>query len=62
MLGGYLVKRYDVVRSQSSDREIHFIVSELDAVSDTNDLNETQIREIIKEEAQKPLHLTRGYE
>jgi hypothetical protein len=61
-VGGILVKRYDVVRSQSSDGEIHLIVCELSAVGSTDDLNETQIREIMKEEAQKPLHLAREYE
>ena len=57
-----MVKRFDVVKTQSSDGEIHLILTELklnDALSNTNDLNETEIREIMKKEAQKPLHLIR---
>lgn len=60
-----MVKKFDMVRTQSSDGEIHLILTELklgDALSNTSDLNETEIREIMKKEAQKPLHLTRKYE
>lgn len=60
-----MVKRFDVVRTQSSDGEIHLILTELklnDALNNTSDLNETKIREIMKKEAQKPLHLIREYE
>ena len=59
------VKRFDVVRTQSSDGEIHFILIELklDEVSrKKSELNETDIKEIMKKEAQKPLHLVREYE
>jgi hypothetical protein len=58
-----MVKRFDIVKTQSSDgEEIHLILTELklnDALNNTNDLNETEIREIMKKEAQKPLHLIR---
>jgi len=59
------VKRFDLVRTQSSDGEIHFIVSELkldEALNNESLSNETKIREIMKKEAQKPLHLIREYE
>jgi len=59
------VKRFDVVRTQSSDGEIHFILIELklDEVSrKESELKETDIKEIMKKEAQKPLHLVREYE
>jgi hypothetical protein len=59
------VKRFGIVKTQSSDGEIHFILTELklnDALNNTSDLNETKIREIMKKEAQKPLHLIREYE
>jgi len=57
-----MVKRFDVVRTQSADGEIHLILTELklnDDLSNTDDLEETEIREIMKKEAQKPLHLIR---
>jgi hypothetical protein len=60
-----MVKRFDVVRAQSADGEIHLILTEIklnDALNNTSDLNETEIREIMKKEAQKPLHLIREYE
>jgi hypothetical protein len=59
------VKRFDMVRTQSSDGEIHLILVELklnDTLNNTSNLNETEIREIMKKEAQKPLHLMREYE
>jgi hypothetical protein len=58
-------KRYEIVRTQSSDGEVHLILNELklnDASGNRSALNEAQIREIMKNEAQKPLHLTREYE
>jgi hypothetical protein len=58
-------KRYEIVRTQSSDGEIHLILNELrlnDAFNNRSELNETQIKEIMKNEAQKPLRLTREYE
>jgi len=60
-----IVKRYDVVRTQSPDGEIHLIISELKinaAFNNKSGLNETKIREIMKKEAQKPLLLIREYE
>jgi hypothetical protein len=60
-----IVKRFEMVKTQSSDGEIHIILSELklnDALNSTNGLNETKIREIMKKEAQKPLLLVREYE
>jgi len=57
-----MVKRFDVVRTQSADGEIHLILTELklnDDPEDANDLDETRIRELMKREAQKPLHLIR---
>jgi len=57
-----MVKRFDVVRTQSADGEIHLILTELklnDDLNNTDDLEETEIREIMKKEAQKPLHLIR---
>ena len=60
-----MVKRFEMVRTQSSDGEIHLILTDLklnDASNNTSDLNETEIREIMKKEAQKPLHLLREYE
>jgi hypothetical protein len=57
-------KRYEIVRTQSADGEIHLILNELkfNASNNRSTLNETQIREIMKNEAQKPLHLIREYE
>jgi hypothetical protein len=60
-----MVKRFDIVRTQSSDGEIHLILIELklnDTSNNTSDSNRTEIREIMKKEAQKPLHLMREYE
>jgi hypothetical protein len=56
-----MVKRFDIVRTQSADGEIHLILTELKLNDDLNntDLSETKIREIMKKEAQKPLHLVR---
>jgi len=57
-----MVKKYEIVRTQSSDGEIHLILSELklnDASSSRSELDENQIREIMKKEAQKPLRLIR---
>ena len=59
------MKRFEIVKTQSSDGEIHLILTELklnDASNNTSDLNETKIREIMRKEAQKPLHLKREYE
>ena len=54
------MKGYGAVKTQSSDGEIHVILTELeDSSNNTSYLNETQIREIMKAEAQKPLHLKR---
>jgi hypothetical protein len=58
-------KRYEIVGTQSVDGEIHLILNELkfnDVSNKRSTLNETQIREIMKNEAQKPLRLTREYE
>jgi hypothetical protein len=58
-------KRYEIVRTQSADGEIHFILNGFkfnDASYNRSTLNETQIREIMKNEAQKPLRLIREYE
>jgi hypothetical protein len=57
-------RRYEIVRIQSSDGEIHFILNGLkfNDADNRSTLNETQIREIMKNEAQKPLHLIREYE
>ena len=60
-----MVKRFGIVRTESSDGEIHLILTELklnDASNNTSDLNQTKIREIMRKEAQKPLHLKREYE
>ena len=60
-----MVKRFGMVRTQSSDGEIHLILIELklnDTSNNTSDSNRTEIREIMKKEAQKPLHLMREYE
>jgi len=57
-----MVKRFDMIRTQSSDGEIHLILTELkldDPLNDACDLDETKIREMMKKEAQKPLHLKR---
>jgi len=57
-----MVKRYGVLRTQSPDGEIHLILSELginEASRNGCELNETQIRKIMKAEAEKPLHLMR---
>ena len=57
-----MVKKYEVLRTQSPDGEIHLILSELvlcDASRKRSELDETQIRKIMKAEAQKPLHLMR---
>jgi hypothetical protein len=58
-------KRYEFVRTQSADGEIHFILNGFkfnDTSCSRSTLNETQIREIMKNEAQKPLRLIREYE
>jgi hypothetical protein len=57
-------KRYEIVRTQSVDGEIHFILNGLkfDDAENRSTLNKTQIREIMKNEAQKPLRLIREYE
>jgi hypothetical protein len=60
-----MVKRYEILRTQSSDGEIHLILGELElnnSSKDRSELDETQIRKIMKDEAQKPLHLLREYE
>jgi hypothetical protein len=60
-----MVKRYEILRTQSLDGEIHLILSELelsDASKNRSELDETQIRRIMKVEAQKPLLLLREYE
>ena len=65
LLNEQMRKRYDVVKTQFSDGEIHLILIESkpnDAPNNTSDLNETKIKEIMKKEAQKPLHLIREYE
>jgi len=57
-----MVKRFDMVKTQSSDGEIHLILTELkldDAPKNISDLDQTKIREMMKKEAQKPLHLIR---
>ena len=57
------MKGHGAVKTQSSDGEIHVILTELgDSSNSTSDLNETQIREIMRAEAQKPLHLKRESE
>jgi len=60
-----IVKNFKMVSAQSSDGEIHIILSELkfnDALNNKSELNETKIKEIMKREAQKPLLLAREYE
>ena len=60
-----VVKKFNVVSTQSSDGEIHIILSEPklnDIFNNTSELNEAKIREIMKKEAQKPLLLVREYE
>jgi hypothetical protein len=58
-------QRYEIVSTQSADGEIHLILNGRkfnDASNNRRLLNETQIREIMKNEAQKPLRLIREYE
>ena len=58
-------KRYAIVRTRSEDGEIHFILNGHKFDEDSNNrstLNETEIREFMKNEAQKPLLLIRQYE
>ena len=58
-------KRYEIVRTESADGEIHLILNGAKFNYTSNNrstLSETQIREIMKNEAQKPLHLIRQYE
>jgi len=58
-------KRYAIVRTQSEDGEIHFLLNGPKFDEDSNNtstLNETEIREFMKNEAQKPLLLIRQYE
>lgn len=60
-----MMNRYSIVRTQSLDGETHLIIGELklnDASNDRIELDETKIREIMKKEARKPLHLLREYE
>ncbi len=55
-------REYEIIKTQSLDGELHFILGDLEfesASSGKCDLNETQIKEIMKKEAQKPLLLTR---
>ena len=55
-------KRYEIVGTRSADGEFHFILNGFKfnyASNNRSALKETQIREIMKNEAQKPLHLTR---
>jgi hypothetical protein len=57
-----MVKRYEILRTQFQDGEIHLILSELkfnDASNSRSELDENQIRAIMKKEAQKPLRLMR---
>ena len=59
------VKGYGIIKTQSPDGEIHLILSELklnNVSNDRNELNDAQIKEIMKREAKKPLLLTREYE
>ena len=59
------VKKYQMVRTESPDGEIHLILTELKLDDDSNNrnvLDEIQIKKIMKDEAQKPLHLLREYE
>jgi hypothetical protein len=57
-------KRYEIVRTQSADGEIHLILNgfKFNGSDKRSTLNQTEIREIMKNEAQKPLHLIREYE
>ena len=50
-----------VIREQSSNGEVHFIVLEstLDETEETADFDETEMRAIMKKEASKPLLLLR---
>jgi hypothetical protein len=49
-----------VVRKQSSNGEIHFIIPELDEdVENTEDFDDSQLKMIMKKEASKPLLLLR---
>jgi len=60
-----MVKRFSVVETQSPDGEIHLILNEIKFgvnLKSYNKLDENKIREIMKREANKPLHLVREYE
>lgn len=57
-----IVKECQITRTQTLDGEIHFIIGELklnDASSGKCDLDQNQ-REIMRKEAQKPLHIMRA--
>ncbi len=57
-----MAREYEVIKTQSSDGELHLVLSELkinESFADKCDLDEAQIREIMRKEAQKPLLLTR---
>ena len=61
--GMKMVKNYAIKKTQSLDGELHFILCELkldDAPSEKCDLDRSQIKEIMKKEAQKPLLLSRN--
>ena len=60
-----MVRRYSVVETQSPDGEIHLILSDLKlkgGLENARSLNKARIKEIMKREAKKPLHLIREYE
>ena len=60
-----MVNGYKTVRTQSLDGETHLILIELklnDVSNSSSGLDETEIREIMKKEAKKPLNLLREYE
>ena len=64
-MGMELTKRYDVVETHSQDGEIHLIIVDLKldgSVENAHGLDETQIREVMKKEAEKPLKLRREFE
>lgn len=57
-----MAREFDIIRTQSLDGEIHFILAELklnESSADKCNLDEAQIKEIMRKEAQKPLLLTR---
>ena len=60
-----MTRKYDVIQTQSCDGEVHFIIIDLKvdmAKDNVKGLNEIEIREFMKVQAEKPLNLSREYE